>query len=124
MTYPILTLIAALVSVSVLAQPTKLQPVARPTAALSDVWVSDLGNGTYKNPVLNADYSDPDACRVGDDFYMVASSFDAIPGLPILHSRDLVNWTLIGHALKRQPPVEHFEKTQHGNGVWAPAIRY
>jgi beta-xylosidase len=91
---------------------------------ISKVWVSDLGNGSYKNPVLNADYSDPDACRVGDDFYLVASSFDAIPGLPILHSKDLVNWTIIGHALKRQPPFEHFEKTQHGNGVWAPAIRY
>ncbi len=92
--------------------------------AISNVWVSDQGNGTYKNPVLHADYSDPDACRVGDDYYLVASSFDAIPGLPILHSKDLVNWTIIGHALKRQPPIEHFEKTQHGNGVWAPAIRY
>lgn len=91
---------------------------------VSKVWVSDQGNGTYKNPVLDADYSDPDAIRVGDDFYMVASSFDAVPGLPILHSKDLVNWRLISHALKRQPPFEHFSKTQHGNGVWAPAIRY
>lgn len=91
---------------------------------VSKVWVSDLGNGTYKNPVINADYSDPDAIRVGDDFYMIASSFDAVPGLPILHSKDLVNWKIIGHALKRQPPFEHFKKTQHGNGVWAPAIRY
>ncbi|MEA5460924.1 glycoside hydrolase 43 family protein [Arcicella sp. LKC2W] len=91
---------------------------------VSKVWVSDLGNGTYKNPVIDADYSDPDACRVGDDFYMTASSFDAVPGLPILHSKDLVNWKLIGHALKRQPPIEHFSKTQHGNGVWAPAIRF
>lgn len=88
------------------------------------VWVADNGNGTYTNPVLNADYSDPDAIRVGNDFYMTASSFDAVPGLPILHSKDLVNWTLIGHALHRQPPVDHFSKTQHGNGVWAPAIRY
>lgn len=91
---------------------------------ISKVWVSDLGNGTYKNPVLHADYSDPDACRVGNDFYMIASSFDAVPGLPILHSNDLVNWKLIGHALKRQPPFDHFSKTQHGNGVWAPAIRH
>lgn len=91
---------------------------------ISKVWVADLGNGNYKNPVLNADYSDPDAIRVGDDFYMVSSSFDAVPGLPILHSKDLVNWTIIGHALKRQPPFAHFAKTQHGNGVWAPAIRY
>ncbi|QIL39313.1 glycosyl hydrolase 43 family protein [Pedobacter sp. HDW13] len=91
---------------------------------VSKVWVSDQGNGTYKNPVVNADYSDPDAIRVGDDFYMIASSFDAVPGLPILHSKDLVNWKIIGHALKCQLPFDHFEKTQHGNGVWAPAIRY
>lgn len=91
---------------------------------VSKVWVADNGNGTYTNPVLNADYSDPDAIRVGNDFYMTASSFDAVPGLPILHSKDLVNWTLIGHALHRQPPVDHFSKPQHGNGVWAPAIRY
>ncbi|MEJ5996309.1 glycoside hydrolase 43 family protein [Pedobacter sp. Du54] len=91
---------------------------------LSQTWVSDLGNGNYRNPVLNADYSDPDAIRVGDDFFLVSSSFDAVPGLPILHSKDLVNWTIIGHALKRQPPFEHFAKTQHGNGVWAPSIRF
>lgn len=91
---------------------------------ISKVWISDLGDGNYKNPVIDADYSDPDACRVGNDFYMIASSFDAVPGLPILHSNDLVNWKLIGHALKRQPPFDHFSKTQHGNGVWAPAIRY
>lgn len=91
---------------------------------ISKVWVPDLGNGTYKNPVIDADYSDPDAIRVGDKFYMIASSFDAVPGLPILESTDLVNWKLIGHALKRQPPFEFFSKTQHGNGVWAPAIRY
>src|SRR6187402_155649 len=83
---------------------------------LSEVWVSDLGSGQFKNPIINADYSDPDACRVGDDFYMISSSFDAVPGLPILHSKDLVNWTLIGHALHRQPPLDHFSKTQHGNG--------
>jgi beta-xylosidase len=90
----------------------------------SQVWVSDLGNGSYKNPILHADYSDPDVIRVGEDFYMTSSSFDAVPGLPILHSKDLVNWTIIGHALKQQPPYDHFLKTQHGNGVWAPSIRY
>ena len=91
---------------------------------VSKVWVADKGNGTYQNPVLNADYSDPDAIRVGDDYYLVSSSFEAIPGLPILHSKDLVSWTIIGHALKRQPPFEHFSIPQHGSGVWAPAIRY
>src|SRR3954468_8182629 len=92
--------------------------------ALSKVWVADQGNGTYKNPVLNADYSDPDAIRVGEDFYLTASSFEDIPGLPILHSKDLVNWSIIGHALLRQPPYQHFETPRHGDGVWAPAIRY
>ena len=95
---------------------------AQPT--VSKVWVADNGNGTYKNPVLHADYSDPDAIRVGNDYYMISSSFNHVPGLPILHSKDLVNWTIIGHALSRQVPFEHFSKVQHGNGAWAPSIRY
>ena len=91
---------------------------------VSKVWVADNGNGTYKNPVINADYSDPDAIRVGDDYYMISSSFNHVPGLPILHSNDLVNWTIIGHVLKNQLPLDHFSKVQPGNGVWAPSIRY
>ena len=87
-------------------------------------WVPDNGDGTYSNPVLHADYSDPDAIRVGDDFYMVSSSFEDIPGLPILHSKDLVNWQLIAYALQRQPPYEYYNTPHHGAGVWAPAIRY
>jgi beta-xylosidase len=90
----------------------------------SQVWVADNGDGTYKNPILYADYSDPDAIRVGDDYYMTASSFNCIPGLPILHSKDLVNWKIIGHALSKQKPTEVFDKPQHGNGVWAPCLRY
>ncbi|HEX8015126.1 MAG TPA: glycoside hydrolase 43 family protein [Flavobacterium sp.] len=90
----------------------------------SKVWVADQGNGTYKNPILYADYSDPDAIRVGDDYYMTASSFNCIPGLPILHSKDLVNWKLIGYALSKQKPLEVYNKVQHGNGVWAPCIRF
>lgn len=99
-------------------------PAQKSNQSISSVWVADLGNGTYKNPILHADYSDPDAIRVGDDFYMVASSFNEIPGLPILHSKDLVNWTLVSHALQQQPPFDHYSKVQHGNGVWAPAIRF
>lgn len=87
-------------------------------------WVADNGDGTYHNPVINADYSDPDVIRVGEDFYLVASSFNAIPGLPILHSKDLVNWRILGYALPQQVPLDHFSKVQHGNGVWAPAIRH
>jgi len=82
------------------------------------------GDATYKNPIIYADYSDPDVIRVGDDFYLTASSFNCVPGLPILHSHDLINWQIIGHALKRLPPEDVFSKPQHGNGVWAPAIRY
>lgn len=74
--------------------------------------------------MLHADYSDPDACRVGDDYYMTASSFTAAPGLPILHSKDLVNWELIGHALPRLIPPDFYKAVRHGGGVWAPAIRY
>ena len=91
---------------------------------ISEVWVPDLGNGKYKNPIINADYSDPDVCRVGDDYYMTSSSFNCIPALQILHSKDLVNWTLIGYAAERLTPEEDFSKPQHGNGVWAPSIRY
>ncbi len=91
---------------------------------ISKVWVPDLGNGNYKNPVLYADYSDPDVCRVGSDYYLVASSFACIPGLPILHSNDLVNWTIIGYAIRQMIPEERFSNMQHGNGVWAPSIRY
>ena len=90
----------------------------------SNVWVADLGNGMYKNPILNADYSDPDACRVGNDYYMTASSFNCVPGLPILHSNDLVNWKLVNYAIQRLTPDSAFSKPQHGNGVWAPSIRY
>ncbi|MEP6930440.1 MAG: glycoside hydrolase 43 family protein [Flavobacterium sp.] len=90
----------------------------------SQVWVSDNGDGTYTNPIIHADYSDPDAVRVGDDFYMTASSFNCIPGLPILHSKDLVNWKIISYALPKQPPFETYNKVQHGNGVWAPSITF
>jgi beta-xylosidase len=90
----------------------------------SQVWISDNGDGTYKNPVLHSDYSDPDAIRVGDDYYLTASSFNCTPGLPILHSNDLVNWRLVNYALKKQVPFDVFDKPQHGKGVWAPAIRF
>ena len=97
---------------------------ANQTIPISKVWVADNGDGTYKNPILHADYSDPDAIRVGNDFYMISSSFEDVPGLPILHSKDLVNWSLIGHALKQLTPIEHFSIPRHGEGVWAPSIRY
>lgn len=89
---------------------------------LQGKWVADLGNGYYQNPIIYADYSDPDIIRVGEDFYMTASSFVNLPGLPILHSKDLVNWELINHAVERLQ--DRYDTVQHGCGVWAPSIRF
>ncbi len=97
----------------------------------SQVWSPDNGDGTYTNPVINADYSDPDVCvgASGEDYYMTASSFQCVPGLPILHSKDLVNWEIINYALGNlyegdEALLQHFSTPRHGAGVWAPSIRY
>lgn len=87
------------------------------------IWNADLGNGYYKNPVLYTDYSDPDVTRVGEDYFMIASSFSNTPGIPVLHSKDLVNWQVINYVLE-SVPGERYEKPMHGCGVWAPSIRY
>lgn len=102
--------------------PTMPKPVFAPPA-YEFPWQPDCGDGTYCNPVLYADYSDPDVVRVGEDFYLTASSFNCTPGLPILHSKDLVNWTIIGHALENLPHPR-YAQVQPGCGVWAPAIRF
>ena len=92
---------------------------------VSQVWCADLGNGEYQNPILYADYSDPDVCRVGEDYYMTSSSFNCVPGLQILHSRDLVNWQIVGAALPwGNVPADKYRSVQHGCGVWAPSLRY
>lgn len=87
-------------------------------------WSPDLGDGRYRNPILHADYSDPDAIRVGDTYYMVPSSFANAPGLPLLVSKDMVNWELQGQALPQLVPGAQFTAPQHGKGVWAPCLRY
>jgi len=118
---------------------------------MSHLLISILGWFLFSNPIIYADYSDPDVIRVGDDYWMTASSFNCVPGLQILHSVDLVNWEVVGAALPDGPecywdkaagqPVEwlgtekisdsYFTErpdmespVQHGNGVWAPSIRY
>lgn len=96
---------------------------AQEQAAHPLVWNPNLEEGRYKNPIIYADYSDPDVIRVGDDYYMTSSSFGHFPGLPILHSNDLVNWTIIGHAVQNYP-FDEFAKPQHGNAIWAPSLRY
>lgn len=99
----------------------------------SNTWNPNVAGGKYRNPIIDADYSDPDVCRVGNDYYMTASSFACFPGLQLLHSTDLVNWELINAAILDDYPVlpefqgtelDWHRKIQHGNYVWAPSIRY
>ncbi|MGH9880020.1 MAG: glycoside hydrolase family 43 protein [Pyrinomonadaceae bacterium] len=112
----------ALTAFAFLLGPIRQADQSKPNVNRS--WVPDRGDGTYRNPIIYADYSDPDVIRVADDFYMIASSFNCVPGLPILHSRDLVNWKIVAHVFQQQVPQDVFSKPQHGNGVWAPAIRH
>jgi beta-xylosidase len=101
--------------------PDSMPAVPAPAGAYP--WIPDQGDGTFRNPILCADYSDPDVVRHGNDFFMTASSFTSTPGLPILHSKDLVNWSLINHAVKNLPHPRYAE-VHPGCGVWAPAIRF
>ncbi len=78
----------------------------------------------YRNPILDADWPDPDVIRVGDTFYLVASSFNRAPGLPLLASTDLVHWRPIGSAMSAVPPYDHYRLPRHGSGVWAPSLRH
>lgn len=90
---------------------------------IKKMWIADQGDGTYKNPILYTDYSDPDAIRVGEDYFMIASSFCNTPAVPLLHSRDLVNWKVINYIMDKLP-FDYYEKPMHGCGTWAPAIRF
>ena len=94
-----------------------------PAVAPAQVWSPDNGDGTYKNPIIHADYSDPDVIRVGDDYWMIASSFTCMPGIPLLHSYDLVNWEIVNHIYTGLP-LQKYEHPVHGQGSWAPSIRF
>jgi beta-xylosidase len=84
----------------------------------------DQGDGTYKNPILKSDYSDPELLRVGDDFYLIASDFH-FSTMQVLHSRDLVNWRLIGNVFERLTMAPKYDQMRaYGEGTWAPAMRY
>jgi len=100
-------------------------PVAR--TALAGDTTSSLGlKPTYRNPILFADYSDPDVIRDGLNYYLVASTFHFVPGIPILQSTDLVHWTIIGHVVDRldmDPRYSLIGGNRYGKGVWAPSIR-
>ena len=78
----------------------------------------------YKNPIIPGFHPDPSICRVGDDYYLVNSSFEWYPGLPIYHSKDLVNWKLIGYGMHRPKQVELPVGLNDSRGIYAPTIRY
>jgi len=97
-----------------------------PAAAQS--WTADNGNGTYTNPLFYDEFSDPDLIRVNNDFYITGTTMHSVPGLPVLHSTDLVNWRLVSYALPRFDDSDDFNlrngKEAYGQGIWAPCIRY
>lgn len=91
-------------------------------------WTPDNGNGTFTNPIFYDEFSDPDLIRVGDYFYMTGTTMHTMPGLPILRSKDLVNWEFLTYALDRLDLGERFRleggKEIYGQGIWAPSLRY
>lgn len=96
--------------------------------SLAQSWSADNGNGTYTNPIFYDECSDPDIIRVGEDFYLTSTTMHSVPGLPVLHSKDLVNWELLSYALTEFDLGEEFRleqgKESYGQGIWAPCIRY
>lgn len=94
----------------------------------AQTWTADNGNGTYSNPLFFDEFSDPDLIRVGADFYLTGTTMHSMPGLPILRSRDLVNWRFVGYALDRLDLGPQFRledgKNVYGQGIWAPCLRY
>jgi hypothetical protein len=97
-------------------------------AGLPATRTADNGNGTFTNPLFYDEFSDPNLIRVGEDYYLTGTTMHAMPGLPVLHSRDLVNWRLLGYAFDRLDLGPEFRledgKEIYGQGVWAPCLRY
>lgn len=106
---------------------TMLALATAPGLAEAQVWRSDAGDGTYRNPPLYADYPDPDIIRVGEDFYFASTTFVNAPGLTILHSKDLVNWDIASHVMPRLEGSPRYDLADGGDyrrGVFAPSLRY
>ena len=92
-------------------------------------WTADNGNGTYTNPLMYDEFSDPDIIRVGDDYYLAGTTMHTVPGVAILHSKDLVNWENVSYCFDRFDfKDDRFSLKNHkeiyGQGIWAPCIRY
>src|SRR5258708_4267935 len=92
-------------------------------AGCQSLQVQRNATASYRNPVLSGFHADPSICRVGDDFYLVTSSFEYFPGVPVYHSRDLVHWRQVGHALTRASQLP-LAGQKSSKGIFAPTIRY
>ncbi len=119
---------AGLLFAAVVAAPAQGKPSPHLSAPARTTWMADNGNGTYTNPLFYDEFSDPDLIRVGDDYYLTGTTMHSMPGLPVLHSRDLVNWTFMGDAsggLDFSPACRLQDgKNIYGQGIWAPSFRY
>ena len=98
------------------------------SAQQKQTWSADNGNGTYTNPLFYDEFSDPDIIRVGEDYYLAGTTMHSVPGLVVLHSKDLVNWEFSSYCFDRFDDSDDFNlrngKEAYGQGIWAPAIRY
>ncbi|MFS2002228.1 family 43 glycosylhydrolase [Duganella sp. CT11-25] len=118
-----------IVVAAALALPAHAQQEARPAAGLaSKTWTPDNGNGTFTNPLFYDEFSDPDLIRVGEWFYLTGTTMHAMPGLPVLRSKDLVNWEFLSYAADRLDFGPGFRledgKGIYGQGIWAPSLRF
>ena len=102
--------------------------IAGTAMAQTKSWTADNGNGTYTNPIFYDEFSDPDIIRVGEDFYLAGTTMHTVPGVVIMHSKDLVNWKFLSYCFDRFTFGESFElkngQEEYGQGIWAPCIRY
>lgn len=96
--------------------------------AQAQTWTPDNGDGTFTNPLFYEEFSDPDLIRVGDDFYLTGTTMHSMPGLPILHSRDLVNWEFVAYAMDELDLGPGYRlqngESVYGQGIWAPSFRH
>ena len=124
---PILRVVILLLALAASSKGAFAQGEATHPSA-TESWAADNGNGTFTNPIFNDEFSDPDIIRVGEDYYMTGTTMHAMPGLPLLHSRDLVNWTHRSYAFDRLDlgPGFRLEDGQdiYGQGIWAPSLRW
>ena len=95
-------------------QRPALRHISRPTMSSS---------GAFNNPVIPGFNPDPSICRVNDDYFLVTSTFEYYPGIPVYHSKDLLQWQLIGHVITRHSQI-NMRTTEPSGGLWAPTIRY